>query len=160
MAIIVTLIGIVGTGFGIWSFVKPRISVRTGDPHNPSNPVLTPFVIRNDGHLSIRDVKCSNAMRELFEKDMGAQIIGLGDFSNRFTDLGQVARVIYPGREYSIQLYFSNLPYHQFGKMDIAIVVSYRPIKWLPWRTESSHRFETREVEDGQWHWQPMPIKK
>jgi hypothetical protein len=99
-------------------------------------------------------------MRELFEKDMGIQIIGLGDFSNRFTDLGQIARVIYPEEEYSIQLYFSNLTHHQFGKMNIAIVVSYRPIKWLPWRTESAHRFETREVEDGQWHWQPMPIKK
>ena len=160
MTIIITLFGIVGTGLGIWIILKPRVSVHTGGPQTPSNPVHTPFVIRNDGYLSIRDVKCSNAMKELFEKDMGVTIIGLGDFSNRFSDLQQVARVIYPGEEYSIQLYFSKLKYHQFGKMDIAIVISFRPIKWLSWHKESLHRFVTRLGEDGQWHWQPMPIKK
>lgn len=160
MAIILALFGIFGTVFGIWSVVKPRISVHTGDPHNPSNPVLTPFVIRNDGHLSIRDVKCSNAMKEIVETDMDVTIIGLGDYSNRFSDLQQVARVIRPEEEYSIQLYFSKLKHHQFGKMDIAIVISFRPIKWLSWRKESLYRFVTRLGEDGQWHWQPMPIKK
>ena len=160
MTLLVTLIGTVAAVIGIWSYVKPRVSVHTGDPQTPSNPVLTPFVICNDGSLPIRDVKCSNAMKELFEKDMGVTIIGLGDFSNRFSDLQQVARVIYPGEEYSIQLYFSKLKHHQFGKMDIAIVISFRPIKWLSWRKESLHRFVTREGEDGQWHWQPMPIKK
>jgi len=160
MTLLITLIGIVAAVIGIWSYVKPRVSVHTGDPHTPSNPALTPFVICNDGHLPIRDVKCSNAMKELFEKDMGVTIIGLGDFSNRFSDLQQVARVIYPGEEYSIQLYFSKLKHHQFGRMDIAIVISFRPHKWWPWRHKSLHRFETRKGEDGQWHWQPLPIKK
>jgi len=159
IAIIITLIGLVGAGFGTWSIINPRISVRTGEPHDPNNPVLTPFVIRNDGHLAIRDVKCSNAMRELNEKGMDIQIIGLGHFSNRFSDLEQVADVIYPGEEFSTPLYFSNLKHHQFGKMDVAIVISFRPIKWLSWRKESSVRFITKG-EDGQWHWQPMPFNK
>jgi len=160
MTLIVALIGTVAAAIGIWSYVKPRVSVHTGVPLTPSNPVSTPFVIRNDGQLSIRDVKCSNSMKELVENDMGVTIIGLGDYSNRFSDLQQVARVIYPGEEYSIQLYFSKLKHHQFGKMDIAIVISFRPIKWLSWHKESLHRFVTRLGEDGQWHWQPMPIKK
>ena len=158
MVIIITLIGTVSAVIGIWLYIKPCVSVHIGNPQTPNNPVLTPFVIRNDGHLAIRDVKCSNSIKELGENDKGVTIIGLGDFSNRFSDTKDVAPVIYPREEYSIQLALSNLQHHQFGKMDIAIVVSF---KWLlSLHKESYHRFETRRGEDGQWHWQPLPIKK
>lgn len=160
MAIIVTLIGVFGAVFGIWSIVKPRISVHTGDPHNPSKPVLTPFVIRNGGYLKIRDVKCSNSIIELVENDKNVTIIGPEDHSDRFSDIQDVAPVMAPGEPYSIQLALSKLKHHQFGRMDIVIVISFRPHKWWPWRHESLHRFETREGEDGKWHWQPLPIKK
>ena len=160
MKFFIVLIGTVAAVIAIWLYVKPRVFVHTGVPITPSNPVNTPFVIRNDGHLAIRDVECSNSMKELVENDMDVTIIGLGDYSNRFSDPQQVARVIYPGKEYSIQLAFSKLKHHQFGKMDIAIVISFRPIKWLSWNKESLHRFVTRLGEDGQWYWQPMPINK
>jgi len=160
MAIIVALIGILGSVIGIYSYVKPRVSVHIGDPKTPSNPVLTPFVIRSGGHLKIRDVKCSNSIIELVENDKNVTIIGPEDHSDRFSDIHDVASVIDPGEEYSIQLALSKLKHHQFGRMDIVIVISFRPHKWWPWRHESLHRFETREGEDGEWYWQPLPIKK
>jgi len=160
MTLLVTLIGTVAAVIGIWLYIKPRISVHTGDPQTPSNPVLTPFVICNDGRLTIRDVKCSNSIIELVENDKNVTIIGPEDHSDRFSDIQDVALVMAPGEPYSIQLALSKLKHHQFGRMDIVIVISFRPHKWWPWRHESLHRFETREGEDGQWYWQPLPIKK
>ena len=158
--IIITLIGLVSSVIGIWLFVKPCVSVHIGDPKTPSNPVLTPFVIHNGGHLAIRDVKCSNSIIELVENDKDVTIIGPEDHSDRFYDIQDVASAMAPGANYSIQLALSKLKSHQFGRMDILIVISFRPIKWLSRRKESLHRFETRRGEDGQWHWQPLPINK
>jgi hypothetical protein len=159
MTLLIKLIGTVAAVIGIWLFVKPRVSVHIGDPKTPSNPVLTPFVIRNGGYLAIRDVKCSNSIIELVEDDKDVTIIGPEDHSDRFSDIQDVAPVMAPGEDYSIQLALSKLKHHEFGRMDILIVISFRPIRWLSWRKESWHRFETRG-EDGQWHWQPLPIKK
>ena len=35
----------------------PKVHVSSSASLNPNNPFLTPFVIRNEGHLSIKDVR-------------------------------------------------------------------------------------------------------
>ena len=105
----------------------------------------------------LHDVKVSNAIVKIEETEKNVQIIGPGDYSDSFSIKKQVARVIRPGQEYSIELPLSKLQHHQFGKMDIAIKVSF---KWLFMQKESIHRFETIRGDDGQWHWQPQPTEK
>ena len=157
---LITLVGLIGSIITIFSviIIKPRVSVRTGVALNPINPVFTTFIIRNDGkHLAFHDVKVSNAIVKIEETEKNVQIIGPGDYSDSFSVKEQVARVIRPGEEYSIELPLSRLQHHQFGKMDIAIKVSF---KWLFRQKDSLHRFETKRGEDGQWHWQPQPVEK
>lgn len=154
----ITLISLVASIITILLVIKPRVTVQTGVALNPSNPVFTTFLIRNDGQLlAFHDVKVSNAIVKVEETEKNVQIIGPGDYSDSFSIKKQVARVIRPGEEYSIELPLSRLQHHQFGKMDIAIKVSF---KWLFRRKESVHRFETIRGDDGQWHWQPQPIEK
>ena len=156
--VLITLVGLVSSIITILSVIKPRVSVQTDVALNPSNPVFTTFVIRNDGqHLSFHDVKVSNAIVKIEETEKNVQIIGPGDYSDSFSIKEQVASVIRPGEEYSIELPLSRLQHHQFGKMDIAIKVSF---KWLFRQIERMYRFETKRGEDGRWHWQPQPIEK
>lgn len=156
--VLITLVGLVSSIITILSVIKPRVSVQTGVALNPSNPVFTTFVIRNDGqHLAFHDVKVSNAIVKIEETEKNVQIIGPGDYSDSFSIKEQVALVIRPGEGYSIELPLSKLQHHQFGKMDIAIKVSF---KWLFRQIERMYRFETKRGEDGRWHWQPQPIEK
>ena len=143
------------------SVIKPRVSVRTGVALNPSNPVFTTFVIRNDGqHLAFHDVKVSNAIVKAEETEKNVQIIGPGDYSDTFTIKEQFAPVIYPEQEISIEIYFSKLKYNQFGNMAIVFKISFRPHKWWPRRHKMLRRFVSKKRTDGQWYWFPMPIKK
>ena len=156
--VLITVVGLIGSIITIISVIKPRVTVQPGVALNTSNPVFTNFIIRNNGqYFAFHDVKVSNAIVKIEETEKNVQIIGPGDYSDSFSIKKQVARVIRPGEEYSIELPLSRLQHHQFGKMDIAIKVSF---KWLFRRKESVHRFETIKGDDGQWHWQPQPIEK
>jgi hypothetical protein len=90
----------------------------------------------------------------------GPLAIGLGDYTNRFSDPKQVARVIAAEEEYSELLPLSGLEHNQIENADIAIVLSFRPIRWLPWRRERLHRFVVTQSKDGQRYWLPQPINK
>lgn len=144
----------------IWVAVTPRVFVHPTIPLDPSNPLFTPFVVRNEGYLAIRDVKFSCSMKYLKFASGGPLAIGIGDYTNRFSDPKQVARVIAAGEEYSELLPLSGLEHNQIENADIAIVLSFRPIRWLPWRRERLHRFVVTQSKDGQRYWLPQPINK
>lgn len=57
--IIMTIMAI----WGAWVTLTPRVFVYSAIALDPTNPVLTPFVVRNEGYLSIRDVKFSCSMK-------------------------------------------------------------------------------------------------
>jgi len=149
-------IGLVG---GIWMMVTARVSVYPSVSLDPANPVFTVFVIRNDGYLAIRDVKISCSMKYL---KLAGEIhaVGLGEYTNRFSDPKQVARVIAPGEEYSVLLPLSGMKHNQVEGADIAVVLSLQPIKWLPRHQERLYRFVVSTGKDGQRHWLHQPIKK
>jgi len=115
--------------------------------------------MRNEGYLAVHDVKLSCSMKYL--KLAGdIHVVGLGDYTNRFSDPKQVARVIAPGEEYSELLPLSGMKNNQVESADIAIVLSFRPIRWLPWRPEKLYRFVVSTGKDGQRHWVRQPIRK
>ena len=153
------IFGALGVFFSLWVVFNPNIFVYTSHTLDPNNPVFTPFVTRNQGYLAIYDVKFEWAIKHL-RTDSGINIIGLGEYENRFSETNQIARVIAPGEEYSVRPSLSRLKYNKFENMDIAIVVSFRPFKLWPWRYMRLRRFVTKEGKDGQCYWFPMPIKK
>ena len=147
----------------IWIAVNPRVYVYPSVNLDPTNPVFTPFVVRNEGYLAIRDVKFWCSMKYLKLASGGPLIIGMGDYDNSFSDPAQVSRVIAPGEEASELLPLSNMEHNQFENADITVNLSYRPFRLWPfslWINKEKHRFETRQGADEQWHWLPQPINK
>ena len=157
---VMNILAVWGVLITTWIAFTPRLYVYPSASIDPSNPVFTFFVVRNNRHLAICDVKQSASMKYL-KLPGDILVVGLGDYTNRFSDPKQVANLIYPGEEYSFLLPFSNLEHNQIENADIAIVLSFRRFRWLPWwRKESLHRFISIKGKDGQWHWLPQPIKK
>lgn len=139
--------------------VTPRVFVYPSVSLDPANPAFTVFVIRNDGYMAIRDVKVSCSMKYL-QLPGDIHVVGLGDYSNRFSDPKQVARVIAPGEEYSVLLPLSGMEHNQIEGADIAVVLSFQPVRWVPWHRERLHRFVVSTGADGQRHWLHQPIRR
>lgn len=148
----------------IWIAVNPRVYVYPSINLDPTNPVFTPFVVRNEGYLAIRDVKFSCAIKYIKHPGpRGTQIIGLGDYENKFYDPKQVARVIAPGEEASELLPLSGMEHNQFENADIAVRLLFRPFRLWPfslYEREELHRFELKTGKNGQRHWFSQPINK
>ena len=148
----------------IWIAVNPRVYVYTSINLDPTNPVFTPFVVRNEGYLTIRNVKFSCSIKYIkYPGPKGTQVIGLGDYENKFYDPKQVAREIAPGEEASELLPLSGVEHNQFEKADIAVRLSFHPFRLWPfslWEREELHRFELKTGKNGQSHWFPQPINK
>lgn len=159
LSIILAVLGVWGVYLTTWVVATPRVFVYPSISLDPANPMFTMFVVRNEGYLAIRDVKFECSIDSLTLSD-GTQVKAEVPYDNRFFDPNQVARVIDPGEEWSELLPLSGLEHNQFKSADLAVVVSFRPFKWLPWRQKRKHRFETRVGKDGQWHWFPQPINK
>ena len=145
----------------IWIAVNPRVYVYPSVNLDPTNPVFTPFVVRNEGYLAIRDVKFECSLKHLKLASGGPDVIAEEDYNNRFSDPKQVSRVILPGEEASELLPLSNMENNQFENADIAVRLSFRPIRfWPSYKKEELHRFELKTAKDGQRYWFPQPINK
>lgn len=155
VSITLGLLAMIGTLLGIWTVLRPNVSVNPGVALDPNKPAFTTFTIHNQGYLPVYDVKLSCSVKYL-EFPGNTHVIGLGDYSNRFSNPKHVADKISPDEQYSELLPLSSLEHNDFQNADIAIVLTF---KWL-WRRTSLHRFIAVQGKDGQWHWLPRPIKK
>ncbi len=145
--------------WGAWLTVKPRVFVYPEVALDPNNPANTPFVMENKGYISIYDVNFSCPMNYLtFPGSIRA--IAEVPYDNSFSTPQQVAKVIAPGEQYTILLPFIFMEHNKIEESDIAIELTFKPIKWLPWRCKTKHRFVSAHSKDGQWHWFPQPIDK
>jgi hypothetical protein len=137
---------------------KPRIDVRPGDAYDSSNPATTSFIIKNQGHVSIYDVVPSSPMNVItYPGDITAK--AQVPFANSFSIPEQIAKVIAPGKEHTIDLPFSLMENNKIEESDIVIKLTFKWIKWLPWPSETTHRFVSFENNDGQWKWRSQLIE-
>lgn len=137
--------------------LKPRIDVRPIDAYDPSNPATTSFIIKNQGYVSIYNVVPSTPMKEIKlsgDITIRAQV----PFANDFSITEDVAKVIAPGKEHTINLFFRHMKNNRMKESDIAIKLTFERFKWLPWQSEKMYRFESVENIDGQWKWHPKLI--
>jgi hypothetical protein len=157
------LFALVATFATIWIVVNPRVYVYPSINLDSANPVFTPFIVRNEGYLAIRDVKFYSSMKEIKLASGGPTVIAMVPFDNSFSDPKQVSRIIAPGEEASELLPFSNMEHNNFENADIAVRLSFRPFKLWPFSLyirKELHRFELRTAKDGQRYWFPQPINK
>jgi hypothetical protein len=148
-----------GVVLSTWVVFNPRVFVCPAVALDPNNPAFTPFVVHNQGYLAIHDVKFSCSMKYL-KLPGNILVVGLGDYTNRFSNPKHVANVIAPGEQYSELLPLTGMEHNKIENADIAIVLTFKPVKWLSWQRETLHRFVATQGKDGQWHWLPQPINK
>jgi len=158
-SIAVNVLALWGVVLSTWVVFNPRISVYPSVALDPTNPVFTPFIVHNQGYLAIHDVKFSCSMKYL-KLPGDITVIGLGDYTNRFSNPKHVANIIAPGEKYSELLPFTGMEHNTFENADIAIVLTYKPMKWFPRARETLYRFVSTQGKDGHWHWLPEPINK
>jgi hypothetical protein len=159
LTVVVNLLALWGGILTIWVVYYPRVFVDPATALDPNNPAFTPFVVHNQGYLSIHDVKFSCAMKYIKYPD-GTLAIAEEEYDNSFSDPKQIASVIAAGEKYTELLPLTGMEHNQITNADIAIVLSFRPIKWLPWRRKTRHRFVSTQGKDSQWHWLPQPINE
>lgn len=140
LTITVNILAVWGVVLSIWVVFNPRIFVQPSVALDPKNPSFTPFVVHNQGYLAIHNVKFSCSMKYL-KLPGDITVIGLGNYTNRFSNPKHIANVIAPGEQYSELLPFSGMEHNKSENADIAIVLIFKPIKWLPWTSETLHRF-------------------
>jgi len=155
ISMLLGVIGVVSGIFGIWIVLAPKVSVQPGVALDPNKPAFTTFTIHNQGYVPVYNVKLANSVRYLGYPG-NTHVIGVGDYTNRFSNPKHIASKLSRDEQYSELLALSGLKNNNFQNADIAIVLTY---KWL-WQRQSLHRFVSKQGKDGQWHWLPQPIEK
>jgi hypothetical protein len=157
--VVLNILAVWGVVLTTWVVFNPRVFVlSSGVALDPNNPAFSPFFVQNQGYLAIYDVNVSCSVKYL-KLPGDIHVVGIGDYTNRFSDPKQVASVIAPGEQYTILLPLTGMKHNKIEDSDIAIVLSFKP-QWLPWRRKTIHRFISTRSKDGQWYWFQQPIKK
>jgi hypothetical protein len=159
LSVVVNILALWGGVLTIWVVYYPRVSVDPASALDPNNPAFTPFVVHNQGYWSIHDVKFSCTMKYI--KYPGKIVaVAQKEYENSFSDPKQIVDVIAAGEKYTELLPLTGMEHNRIENADIAIVLSFKPINWLPWRRETRHRFVSTQGKDRLWHWLPQPINE
>jgi hypothetical protein len=142
----------------IWIALWPHVYMYPLVSLDPNNPMFTPFVIRNDGYLAIRDVRSLCRIKYL-GRDGGPLVVAAKPYENEFSDPSQIINMIGPGEEASGLLPLSGMENNQWDNADIAVELQYRPWKWSSRITKERHCFEIKRKGDS-WLWCPQPLNR
>jgi hypothetical protein len=168
--IIVFVLGVPGLIVGILSLF-PRLSVVAQDPLDDHNPFLAPFVISNDGILSLYDLQafCFPVYVQLIGVDgKGGQIVlrptpgyheedmSTGMTSDSFVakKLSPASKMTFPCNMILLSDFRTNLA---VGRADISYVVTYQTFGISLTRHHVNHFSLSRDV-NGHAHWLEEPL--
>jgi len=142
ITVIVGLVGVVE--------LYPRVSVSSNESLDPSTPFSSPFIVSNEGLLSIYDVEFQCDIKNV----EATNNIKLGGFSTMRPV--KVIPIINPaGKETTQCARNSFAPASgKFENADISIVVNFR-LFWIPLSLTRKFRFVTEKDKSGQLHWFP-----
>jgi hypothetical protein len=156
-----SIIPIIAVLISLYLALNPSISVAPNTMiKNDDNAILTPFTVSNNGHFSIYNVKCSCAPKYILSSNY-VNIASLnGDYSSVFTASNMIAKKIVAGGEYTEYMPLSVLANSGLNptKADIAIMVSFRIIKFVPWEFKRKYRFITTKAKNESVVWIQQPF--
>lgn len=134
---------------------SPRIAVSPEQPIDPSDAFSAPFVIANDGYLSLRKI---SAICSLQDVQLGTfSIQGIAVMGSK-TDF---AADMLPGEKFTVKCRFREnvTTSDPLARADILIIIHYRLRLW-PLERDRAFRFESVKTSDGSWRWLPQPVNK
>lgn len=147
------ILGILATLSGVLSFL-PRISVEPSPPMQAGDLLTAPFVISNDGILTLHNVSFYVYLHHI-EDAMGRPVIT--NNKRGMEPIGYLIPALSPGEKST-----TGLP-HPFAEPtisgDIDFVVTYHPA-WLPWEQKKAFRFGGSRESDGTLIWRHLASSK
>jgi hypothetical protein len=147
-----------GVGFvGTVLSVLPNIVVSSSSPMDPQFPLRsTPFIISNDGVLSVHMIRYSCHIRNaMFDMSLVFK-------NNEFAAQALGKTILWPKQKDNIPCLpprmLGGTAFDRLVKAEIEIAVSYRP-SFLFWRKETRFRFRSYASNSGQLYWLPTPVE-
>ena len=141
-------VGVLVTLTGLFSLL-PKVSVSAAQLLDPQAPFSAPFIISNDGYLSIHDITFRCVVKYVEHKDGGRVIVSPHGITS-----GQVIATIDPGEKSTVACPFPFFSQSPIIGADVEFVLKYRP-DFVFWHREKRSRFGLAKDKDGQFHWFP-----
>jgi hypothetical protein len=152
------IFGIAAVVVGFLAILYPKISVSPATSLDMKNPLLTPFIISNDGNIPINNVRFKLGVQKISWKD-GKKITLEPNFSSHFLNPNDTVSELLPAEKYSVlsPLTLEGKDVVEFA--DIAIIVEFKPFI-LPIKMTRTFRFITTKSSDNKLYWYPQPVSK
>lgn len=148
--VLIFLIGIPGLYVGVLS-VFPRVSVSPNEQLKKYDPLSSPFIITNEGFLSIYSVSMTCKVDHLL-LSTASQLVGVS-FADGVVDdeVGPDGRIT--------RFCKVTTPDPKMKEVIISMIVRFRP-EFLPWTTTRAFHFRGYPSDDGTMHWAPYTPDK
>jgi hypothetical protein len=141
-----------------WLSVLPDISVSQSQSFQATDPFSSPFVVSNNGPLTVDLVKLTCMSGRIQISHQGQTV------PPEFHTDTSISERLKPGQQISVPCNVgASLPFgnafseHPLLDAMIDIVIEYRP-RFVFWKIMRQFRFETFPEPHGKLHWQPSPV--
>ncbi|MCK5538094.1 MAG: hypothetical protein KAI79_14810 [Bacteroidales bacterium] len=139
---VISILGLLSL-FTIW----PRISISTSTALDPHNPFKTPFIVKNDGYLSLYNIKYS-LTAELLEMTNGTILNNCGSASN-----GIIERLRpNSGSTLFVDKIFS-VSNDKVKTAKILVNITYKPISFISFTFTQQNRFIIKKNANDEYIW-------
>jgi hypothetical protein len=158
------IVPVIATLMALYWGLTPSISVRPNTMlENGGNAILTPFTVYNNGRFPIYNVKISCAPKYIRGSD-GLRFYNFSsdgkDYGAIFTYSNVFVKKVAAGGEYAQYIPLANWAKSGFNPTegDMAIIVSFRIIKFAPFEFNRKFRFISAKSKDGSLVWIEEPF--
>jgi hypothetical protein len=145
---IISFIITIGTlAWGVFTYLKPRLTIVLGDQLNPDDSLSYRFTLKNDGNVELSNLAVGCLFITAVDK-RGSKLF------NTSSSLLPDARLLKSGEPTTVRcssFYGLNLE-----SADIQMIIRYKYF-WGILRGTKRSRFDVVMGDDGQLHWEPKP---
>jgi hypothetical protein len=135
---------------GFLFVVYPRLSISPGESLDPYEPFSTPFVIKNDGYLSLFNINYSVTINKM-------EGVGHSQFTNTMvTVISKSIPKLSPNKSTTIFIDKNvNIPPKYVKYAEININVTYKPYNIIPYALTENIGFKTKIKTNNEYLWLP-----
>lgn len=151
-------LGVIG---GVVTFALvfyPRVSTSTAETLDAQQPLLTPFIISNDGMISLKKIQFFIGLGSITTSS-GFHVQGSPDFSSLLTVTNNTIPILKAGEKYTV-LFPVNFKVGDVNYANIAVIIRFKH-PFLPWRIwQYTFRFTTVRSANGRLQWYPQSLSQ
>ncbi len=143
-------------GVALFYDFAPKISVSAFPLLDASDAFSAPFVIANNGYLSIQHVSARCVLQKAeFEPHFSIEDVGVS------TSRIDIAEKMLPGEQLTVKCRLRETIGRTppLRNADIFIIIKFQPLLWYG-TEQRQFRFNSAQNSDGSWQWLPQPTNK